>query len=127
MDNLFHPKFNISIIPLPKISASLNEDRFRVSITESNEHYYIAINSTIFAVWQGAGHKNELDLINLLADNINICHGTAGHFTDNYLFFEENSTNPETKEVLPFDAVLSHLGFGGNLSAYIDQRSGIYD
>ena len=66
--NIAKPPFTVQELP----KTDHNEDRFRVLLINSSTHYYIAINSTVLAVWRGKEQTPVIDVVKLLADHFNV-------------------------------------------------------
>jgi hypothetical protein len=123
-DNISRPPFVVEALP----RTDAVEDRFRISLTNSRTHYYIAINSTVLAVWRGEEQTPVIEVVKQLADRFNVLRGDPPVSQGNYRFTEENTRPEGAPSIATLDEVLETLPYiGGDMSQYLDEREGIYD
>ena len=94
--NVAKPLFTVQKLP----KTDHNEDRFRVLLINSGTHYYIAINSTVLAVWRGKEQIPVIDVVKLLADHFNVLRGDPPVLRGNYRFTEENTRDENMPNIV---------------------------
>lgn len=90
-DNVAHPVFTID-----EAQSEDSYHNFLVKLTETRGYkYYLRISPTALAIWQPESGLPFLEIARQIADKINILHGTAGEFTDNYIVSEQYAKEDE--------------------------------